>query len=86
MPRLELAKPAVNMPLLRQIAAKDERTGQPVVSDLTSAAKLPDEIRSAARTIPVLTPEPLWDAPLAFLIFIVLITGEWVLRKMYGML
>jgi hypothetical protein len=43
-------------------------------------------IRSAARTIPILTPEPLWDAPLAFLIFIVLLTGEWVLRKMYGML
>jgi uncharacterized membrane protein len=85
-PRLELAKPAVNMPFLRQIAAKDERTGQPMVTDLTGAAKLPDQIRSAARTIPVLTPEPLWDAPLAFLIFIVLITGEWVLRKMYGML
>jgi hypothetical protein len=26
-PRLELARPAVNMPLLRQIAVKDERTG-----------------------------------------------------------
>ena len=85
-PRLELAKPAVNMPLLRQVAVKDERTGQPVVLDLAGAAKLPEMIRSAARTIPILTPEPLWDAPLAFVIFLVLITTEWVLRKMYGML
>ncbi len=85
-PRLELDKPAVNMPLLKQIAAKDEKTGQPIVLDLAGAAKLPDMIRSAARTIPILTPEPLWDAPLAFVIFILLITTEWVLRKMYGML
>lgn len=85
-PRLELARPAVDMALLRQVAVKNEKTGQPIVLDLAGAAKLPDLIRSAARTIPVLTPEPLWDAPLAFLIFIVLLTAEWVLRKMYGML
>jgi uncharacterized membrane protein len=85
-PRLELAKPAVNMPLLRQLAVKDEKTGQPVVLDLAGAQKLPEMVKSAARTIPILTPEPLWDAPLAFLIFIVLLTSEWVLRKMYGML
>ena len=85
-PRLELVRPAVDMALLRQLAAKDEKTGQPVVLDLAGAARLPEMIRSAARTIPVLTPEPLWDAPLAFLIFIVLLTAEWVLRKMYGML
>jgi uncharacterized membrane protein len=85
-PRLELVKPAVDMALLRQVAARDERTGQPIVLDLAGAARLPELIPSAARTIPILTPEPLWDAPLAFLIFIVLLTAEWVLRKMYGML
>lgn len=85
-PRLELNNPAVNMPLLRQLAVRDEKTGQPVVLDLAGAARLPEMIPSAARTIPILTPEPLWDAPLAFLIFTVLLTGEWVLRKMYGML
>lgn len=85
-PRLELARPAVNMALLRQVAAKDEKTGQPIVLDLAGAARLPEMIGSAARTIPILTPEPLWDAPLAFLIFMALLTAEWVLRKMYGML
>ena len=84
-PRLELARPAVNMALLRQVAAKDDK-GQPIVLDLAGAAKLPGLIPSAARTIPILTPEPLWDAPLAFLIFVVLLSAEWVLRKMYGML
>jgi hypothetical protein len=85
-PRLELAKPAVNLPLLRQLAVRDETTGRPVVLDVAGAAKLPDLIKSAARNKLDFTPEPLWDSPLAFLIFIVLLTGEWVLRKMYGML
>lgn len=86
-PRLELAKPAVNMPLLRQLAVKDEKTGQPIVLDVASAAtKLPGLIRSAVRIVPIPNPQPLWDAPLAFAIFIGLITTEWVLRKMYGML
>jgi hypothetical protein len=29
---------------------------------------------------------PLWAAPLALIIFTVLITAEWVFRKLYGML
>ena len=75
------------MPLLRQLAAKDEKTGQPIVLDIASAAtQLPSLIRSAVRIVPIPNPQPLWDAPLAFAIFIVLITTEWVLRKMYGML
>jgi hypothetical protein len=44
------------------------------------------KIRSAAQTIGIDTSEPLWNAPLAMAIFVLLITLEWVLRKVYGML
>jgi hypothetical protein len=36
--------------------------------------------------VPVDTNQRLWDAPLAMTIFVLLITMEWVLRKVYGML
>jgi hypothetical protein len=49
-------------------------------------AVLPKLIPSAAKAIPVVSSEPLWDAPLAMVLFVVLITVEWVMRKVYGML
>jgi hypothetical protein len=50
-----------------------------------AAAKLPQLIQSAAKMIPVETSRPLWDAPLALTIFVLLITTEWIVRKMFGM-
>jgi hypothetical protein len=29
--------------------------------------------------------QPLWDAPLALFLVALLVSSEWVLRKMYGM-
>jgi hypothetical protein len=29
--------------------------------------------------------QPLWDKPAAMIIFVLLITMEWVMRKVYGM-
>jgi hypothetical protein len=43
-------------------------------------------IPSAAKVIPIESSQPLWDAPLAMILFVFLITAEWVLRKVYGML
>jgi hypothetical protein len=81
-PRLELAQPQVDRQLLTRLAA--ETLGQPVAF-AEARAKLPEVIQSAAKVIPIQSSEPLWDAPLAMWIFVLLITGEWVLRKVFGM-
>ena len=46
----------------------------------------PTLIPSAAKVIPIESSQPLWDAPLAMILFVLLITAEWVVRKVYGML
>jgi hypothetical protein len=81
-PRLELVQPQVDRTLLSRLAS--ETLGQTVAIE-EARAKLPTLIPSAAKIIPIETSEPLWDAPLALVIFVLLITIEWVVRKMYGM-
>jgi hypothetical protein len=77
-PQLELESPVVDHSLLSSL-------GRQV--DLNAARdELPKMLHSAARIIPVEMSRPLWAAPLALIIFTVLITAEWVFRKLYGML
>ena len=82
-PRLELNQPQVDRQLLTRLAA--ETLGQPVALS-EARTKLPQVIQSAAKIIPIQTSEPLWDAPVAMWIFVLLLTTEWVLRKVFGML
>lgn len=82
-PRLELVEPQVDSVALARLA--QETLGSQV--DLAGArADLPATIPSAAKTIPIETSQPLWDAPLAMILFVLLITTEWLVRKVYGML
>ena len=62
-----------------------ETLGQ-LVDPAQARDQLPALIPSAAKVIPIDTNRPLWDAPLALILFVFLITSEWVLRKVYGML
>jgi uncharacterized membrane protein len=82
-PRLELAQPQVDRALVSRVAAD---TLGATVAFADAREKLPQLIPSAAKVIPVTTSEPLWDAPLAMWIFVLLLSGEWVLRKAFGML
>jgi uncharacterized membrane protein len=82
-PRLELVEPQVDRVALARLA--QETLGRQV-SLAAARAELPKLIPSAAKIIPIETSQPLWDAPLALLLFVFLITAEWVLRKVYGML
>ena len=82
-PRLELNQPQVDRAALSRLAT--ETMGQ-VVELNQAAEKLPALIPSAAKTIPIDINRPLWDAPLGMILFVLLITSEWVLRKVYGML
>ena len=93
-PRLELANPQVDRDLLTKLVAKESDAGGPDVSKLyLNAENSADIVRgelakigSAAMIVPIYTNELLWNAPLAMLLFVLLITVEWVLRKAYGML
>ena len=81
-PKLELAQPQVDRTFLSRLAA--ETLGQSI--DLADAqVKLPQMIPSAAKIIPIETSRPLWDAQLALAFFVLMITVEWIVRKMFGM-
>ena len=82
-PRLELVTPQVDRTAMARLA--QETMGRQV--ELSKVASdLPRLIPSAEKKIPIETSQPLWDAPLAMVLFVLLITGEWLLRKVYGML
>jgi len=81
-PRLELADPRTNPVSLSNLAS--ETLGQTVAFDKARAV-LPGLIPSAARTTLMPSDMPLWSAPLTMILFMLLITLEWVLRKAYGM-
>lgn len=81
-PRLELDQPQVDRTELTRLAS--ETLGKTI--EMKDAAQQLPTIASAAKFIPVRTSQPLWDAPLAMAIFVLLITAEWILRKGLGML
>jgi uncharacterized membrane protein len=82
-PRLELNQPQIDRQLLTRVAA--ETNGKTYDLD-QAAAHLAADIPSAAKAIPVEISEPIWNKNRALILFVLLITVEWVLRKVYGML
>jgi hypothetical protein len=89
-PAKELELPQVDRTLLSRLASETNALlpgqAEPKLIEMATArADLP-KIPSAARSIPLFSDMPLWDAPLAMAAFVLLITTEWVLRKVFGML
>src|SRR5204862_3849 len=81
-PRLELNQPQLDRAALNKLVAV---MGGELVEPSQAAEKL-RTIPSAAKVIPIEFSRPLWDAPLGLILFVFLITAEWVVRKVYGML
>jgi uncharacterized membrane protein len=81
LPRLELVDPRVDRVQLSRLAS--ETLGKPI--DLADADAELAAIPSAAKVLPIITGQPLWGAPITLVVFVLLITTEWVVRKLYGM-
>ncbi|MGD0541785.1 MAG: VWA domain-containing protein [Tepidisphaeraceae bacterium] len=78
-PDMELRDPRVDASFLNRLATD---TAIPLAESGPRLAA----IRSAAKIIPVDTTQPLWNAPLVMVVFVTLITIEWIVRKMVGLL
>ncbi len=76
----ELRQPASNHPLLIDLAT---HTGGKVLTAATldQLKQLPHTTRTTPRDIS----EPLWKSPLAFALLLLLLTAEWIGRKMLGL-
>jgi uncharacterized membrane protein len=81
-PNLESQKPEADHETLARIA---ESTGGRVLS-LDELAAGFEEIRDRSVQVPDDVSEPLWDSRLVLLLFVTMISMEWVLRKMFGLL
>jgi len=81
-PRIEMDDVSVNRPLMNRLALE---TGGKVLS-LSDAAEELAKIPSLERKTIDPTSNPLTNGWLPLVLFVILITSEWVLRKVYGML
>jgi hypothetical protein len=81
-PRREIDEPALNRPLLTELA----RLTKGQVFELTDVGRLDDAIpmREVTRTLE--TRDELWDAPIFYSTIVLALTAEWVLRKKYRMI
>ncbi len=78
---LESQKPEADHSILERLA---EGTGGRVVA-LNELTKVLSAIPDRSIRIPDDITEPLWDSKLTLLLFLSLITTEWILRKVFGM-
>ena len=80
-PRRELDEPALNRPLLADLA----RVTGGRVFELDELGDLDDAIATREVTRTLELRDELWDAPLLFATIIAALTAEWVLRKLFRM-
>lgn len=80
-PRREIDEPALNRPLLAELA----RLTKGRVFELSDVDKLDGAIPTREVTRTLETRDELWDAPLLYAAVVFGLTAEWVLRKMSRM-
>ena len=79
---LESRRPEADHATLKHLAAETE--GEMVALDRLDEAL--GVLRDRSVRVPDDVSETLWDSKLAFILFAMLITAEWILRKAYGMI
>ncbi|MDR3634005.1 MAG: VWA domain-containing protein [Isosphaeraceae bacterium] len=80
-PRREVDEPALNRPLLADLA----RVTKGRLFDLPSISRLDDAISMREVTRTLEDRDELWDAPLLYGIIVLGLTAEWILRKVFRM-
>ena len=80
-PRLEMDNPQVDQEMVARLAPPAQ-----VVSLQDAREKLPLLIKSAAQIKRPSSDTPLWDRWIILIFFVLLLTTEWVLRKVFGMI
>ena len=82
-PMREYEDPTLDRTTLESLAQQTEGKFLP----LHDLDQLPQAVKSRGESISVITREDdLWDSPLAFILVLLLVTAEWVLRKVARML
>jgi uncharacterized membrane protein len=81
LPRLELVDPRVDRVALSRLAG--ETLGKTI--ELKDAAAELAAIPSAAKVLPIISGQPLWNAPITLVVFVLLVSAEWITRKLNGM-
>ena len=84
-PLLETEDVSVDRPLLNRLALETQGPAGRVLSLADAPVQLA-AIPSLERKTPNPTSNPLWNGWAPLVLFMLLITAEWVLRKVYGML
>lgn len=81
--RLEFENPLPDLSLMKTLAEKTNG----VFFDISEIDKLPDAIKPASDVIYTETKEDdLWDSPWVFVIFLLVISAEWIVRKLIGLI
>ena len=81
LPKLELTDPRVDRLQLGRLAT--ETLGKSI--ELSGAERELASIPSVAKILPVVSAQPLWDAPVTMALFVILLVGEWIVRKLNGL-
>jgi hypothetical protein len=82
-PDREDEDPTLDEATLKELAA--ESNGG-IYFPIDEAGKLPKAVQKSELQLTETKEDDLWDSPLAYLLFALLITAEWILRKIFRML
>lgn len=83
-PQVEMDAPEMKEELLEQIAGASRPAGGAEAVRFylpDQAGAIPDALRVAQRRVEYRLEDPLWDAPLTLVLFVLLLGTEWLLRK-----